>query len=281
MVIGILCINPSKKDNYLVNELNNEFGKENNTRKVKYLFNWLIGIFEAEGAVSKDALILTQSSSKKMLLMIQRWLGEGTMQSKDRRLIIRKKEVVKRFAEVLKENKRLRKTGEKLLKQGYCDEMEASRIKGISLRDGWLSGFIEGDGGFNITIMSRRLRRGTGKVSREYFTTRFYISQRGALSEMREIAKVLRGRIEACSGKEDTYRVVVSSKEGLRILKGYLEKFPLISEKKEDMNKWLRVVEMVLKGENRENTTMYENNIRIVKEYKKVMNQRNKTRIRK
>ena len=91
----------------------------------------------------------------------------------------------------------------------------------------------------------------------------------------------MRGRVEKYSGKEDTYRVVESSKEGLRILKGYLEKFPLISEKGIDMNRWLRVVEMVIKGENREKSTMYENNIMIVKEYKKIMNQRNKIRIRK
>lgn len=113
--------------------------------------------------------------------------------------------------------------------------------KEINLEDGWLSGFIEGDGGFNIDMRKDERYRMGYRVR-----ARVYVVQRGEEEGMLKIAKIIGGYIER---REEYNRVITTSKEKAIIMRDYFRRNSLRSKKRIDMMRWNKVVDMLERGD--------------------------------
>ena len=151
-------------------------------------------------------------------------LGEGCVKGKN--LVISRKESVKKWGEILIKEARLGSTKEKLRRLKGLKDVEVEE-KEINLRDGWLSGFIEGDGGFNIEIRKDKRYKMGYRVR-----PRIYVEKKGEDRVMEKIARLIGGNIER---RGEYNRVVVTSIEGSLRMRDYLKRNGLVSVKRIDM----------------------------------------------
>ena len=202
--------------------------------------SWLIGFFEAEGCVTKEKRLVITQKDKRILWRIRGILGEGSVTGNN--LVISKREEVKRLGERIAKEVRLRSTEGKLRRLEGLIEVEGKKErKEINLSDGWLSGFIEGDGGFNVEMRKDERYRMGYRVR-----TRIYIVQKGEEEGMSKIARLIGGNMERRGGYN---RVVMTSIRGAIRMRDYLRKNPLRTIKRIEMMRWMKVVDMMEKGE--------------------------------
>ena len=225
-----------KKDNLVVRV------KEGSSEAIRSISDcsWLMGLFEAEGCITTDKRIIITQKDKKLLWRIRGMIGVGSVTGYN--LVVSRKEYVRVLGEKIRDERRLRITGEKLGRlEGLINLEGDKKKKEISLSDGWLSGFIEGDGGFNVEIRRDSRYRMGYRVR-----PRVYVVQKGEKEAINRIAEVMGGSIE----KRDVYyRVAVTSIEGAKKMREYLKRYPLKSMKRIDMLRWMKVVDMMEKGE--------------------------------
>ena len=188
--------------------------------------SWLMGLFEAEGCITRDKRIIITQKDKKLLWRIRGMIGVGSVTGNN--IVVSKKEYVRVLGEKIRDEGRLRKTEEKLGRlEGLISLEGDKKKKEISLSDGWLSGFIEGNGGFNVEIRKDSRYRMGYRVR-----PRVYVVQKGEKEAMTRIAEVVGGNVE----KRDVYyRVVLTSIEGAIRMREYLKRYPLKSLKRIDM----------------------------------------------
>lgn len=122
---------------------------------------------------------------------------------------------------------RLKSTREKLRRLKGLIDLEDEEKKEINLSDGWLAGFIEGEGGFNVEIRKDNRYKMGYRVR-----PRLYVVHKGEEEEMKRIAEVMGGNVE----KRGIYnRVVLTSIEGGKRMRDYLKKIRIVSIKRIDM----------------------------------------------
>ena len=229
--------------------------------------SWLIGLFEAEGCVTRDKRLIITQKDRRLLWRIRGMLGVGSVIGNN--LVVSKKEHVKNLGEKLRDGKRLESTGDKLRRLEGLIRTEGAPAPGeekeINLSDGWLSGFIEGDGGFNVEIRKDERYKMGYRVR-----PRIYVVQKGEKEMMIKIAKLIGGNLEKryLNNEDEYYRVIVTSIRGSIRMRDYLRDYPLRSLKRIEMIRWMRVVDMM---EKREHLTA---KIEKIREIKNRMNKR-------
>ena len=249
-----------KKDNEVVSV---KGGSSETIRRMSYC-SWLLGFFEAEGTITKDKRIIITQKDERILYRIRSWIGAGSVTGP--RVVISKKDYVRELGEIIRDKGKLDKTRDKLTNlKGLIGESRVGEkeeeSKFVSLGDGWLSGFIEGDGGFNIEIRKDK-RYNQGYRVR----TRLYVVQKGDKRIMDNIARLIGGQLE--DKGEEVYRVVLTSIRGSIRMRDYFKKYPLRTIKRIDMLRWMKVVDMM---ERKEHLTA---RIEKIREIKNRMNKR-------
>jgi hypothetical protein len=96
-----------------------------------------------------------------------------------------------------------------------------------SLNHGWLSGFIDAEGSFFVSVSKNRI------------VQRFALVQKDAKSEFLFLRELLKGNYEI---RRDFSRIVVNF-YALDIIIDYLTKYKLYSVKTESLVKWLEIYE--------------------------------------
>ena len=109
----------------------------------------------------------------------------------------------------------------------------------FTLQNAWFSGFLQADGGFNIS-----LRENSKTTLGYYLQFRCYITQKYERQVLQDIADAVRLEDQAkklkrkllvkprkVSKKEDTWRIELISKEDIQTICQYLTNFPMKTEK--------------------------------------------------
>ena len=113
-----------------------------------------------------------------------------------------------------------------------------------TLGDGWISGFTDAEGTFNVTIVSR-----ANTVTGFRVVPRFLLDQKNAESTLIYIRDLFGfGRVRLRAETTDVYRYSVDSFKGLAGVQAYFLAFPLKSKKLLAFTKWNEVYNMVIKG---------------------------------
>lgn len=118
----------------------------------------------------------------------------------------------------------------------------------ISLKNGWLSGFTDADGGFYTNAKTNF--RGSQKKQGGYyvkFVTKFYIIQRDEVSTLQQILTLFGSpkKIATVTNGKTCFlynRIEIQSSESSEKIVAYFQKFPLKSNRKKiDYSRWVRV----------------------------------------
>lgn len=133
-----------------------------------------------------------------------------------------------------------------------------------SLFDGWISGLIDAEGCFNITLFKRK-----SVILCYQVKLRFMIDQKDNLNNMLYLKEILNLLLTHRKIKklDNIYRIESNSFFKVPLIIEYLEKFSLKTKKKYSFLKWKQVYEMVL---NKEHLT--KNGLDIIKSLKKQVN---------
>ena len=97
----------------------------------------------------------------------------------------------------------------------------------ISLNNGWLSGFIDADGGSHA-----RIRKNSNYKLKVMFCKKFYLTQKGETALLKNIGILLDSKTKVYSfiQKENIYsRIDITSLKSQTILLNYLSIYPLLS----------------------------------------------------
>lgn len=116
----------------------------------------------------------------------------------------------------------------------------------LSLNNGWISGFTQADGGFNIQIKKRK------NVKLGYqIRLRFYLDQKGELEVLNLIKKVFNtGGITVRDGNNQLYRYSTYGYTPRTIGKvvTYFKNYPVMFQKNESFKTWIQVYNILNEG---------------------------------
>lgn len=114
-----------------------------------------------------------------------------------------------------------------------------------SLKDGWISGFIDAEGCFNVTLFKRKAMTLGYQVK-----LRFMIDQSESLNDMIILKEILHLILTYRKLKKgavgNMHRIETSFFNKLPLKLNYLTSFTLKTNKKESFDKWLEVYNMTL-----------------------------------
>jgi len=106
----------------------------------------------------------------------------------------------------------------------------------ITLNDGWLSGFTDAEGCFNVSIIASS-RYTLGHVIR----MRYILDQKDGVI-LNKICELFGfGKVTLRSGTEDVYRYTATGFKTLHNVISYFELFPLYTKKRNSLEKWLAI----------------------------------------
>ena len=111
------------------------------------------------------------------------------------------------------------------------------------LNNGWISGFIDAEGCFNVTLFKRK-----AMVLSYQVKLRFMIDQKDSLNEMLIIKHQLNLFLTNRKLKGETntmHRIESNSFRKVPLIIEYLNEFKLKSKKKESFFKWVTVYELI------------------------------------
>jgi len=106
-----------------------------------------------------------------------------------------------------------------------------------SIYNSWISGFIDAEGCFNVTLFKRKAMTLDYQVK-----LKFMISQKDSLNEMLFIKNELNLFL---INSKTMYRIESNSNIKVTLILEYLNKFQLKTKKQESFNKWVTVYELV------------------------------------
>ena len=126
--------------------------------------------------------------------------------------------------------------------------------------NGWLSGFIDADGGFKVRYTEKRVDVKTNKVlTKGRIEVRFALEQRKNIgTNINESYKPIMFQIHSFFGfltdlreskhnADQTYWIVeVSSLNRLNLLIQYLNNYPLLTAKRNDFEDWCKVYQLIV-----------------------------------
>ena len=152
--------------------------------------------------------------------------------------------------------------------------------------NGWLSGFIDADGGFKVRYTEKRIDDKTNKVlTKERIEVRFVLEQRKMLEifadnnnksykpimlNVQSFFNINTDLRESKHNQNKPYWVIeVSSLNKLHLLNQYLNNFPLLTAKRNDYDDWLKVYHLM-----QDNRHLTEEGKLLIKEIKSTMNKK-------
>jgi len=109
-----------------------------------------------------------------------------------------------------------------------------------SLNNGWLSGFTQGDGGFNVSITKRTDSRSGYRVR-----LRFYLDQKNSEIELLFIQSLLCGGYVSPRSGSSMFRYTLDSHSLLFKIKNYFLTYPLVGSKSNFFNHWLEILNII------------------------------------
>lgn len=218
---------------------------------------WLIGMTEGDGSFivakrkgGKKSLmyVLTQWDKEERLLRdIREELGFGIVIKQGRKMmryVVQDKRGLKEIIKIHNGELKLKKKREQFKKfvniynELYGENIEViGKRKRVNLEDGWLSGFIQAEGCFNIGYVE--------KIKR--FRVRFSISQKEEEKTMKEIWGLLEGGGIHNHSVKGVKTLEINGKKLGKLIE-YLGREELIGERGMDYKRWNMLREEIIKG---------------------------------
>lgn len=262
--------------NYNVESTNNLFNFENYDQFVKPqqikklnidFLEWFIGFFEAEGSFcnwfdgKKDRFqIEINQKDPKLMYKIKKNLGFGNVTQ-----FKQKDEVywcystssfinIKRFILLFNGNFITYHKNIQFydflnkFNQIYTESNIILKPKIIlSLNSYWLSGFLEGDGGFFV-VQRKILNRKKLNIG---LKIKFYITQKNELKLLTNIKILFQiptniYKIHNGNQFQKYNRLETCNLESLKLIKNYLEKYPFLGQRKILVKRWIRLIDYKL-----------------------------------
>lgn len=212
---------------------------------------WFIGFTEGDGAIllakNQPYFVITQKE-EKILHNICKVLGIGYVKNfgKFSRFMVFSKNHIFVLISIFNGNVFLEKRKIQLKK--WLDITNISYMDNTfvpSLKDGWISGFIDAEGCFNVTLFKRKAMTLGYQVK-----LRFMIDQSESLNDMiilKEILHLILTHRKLKKGAAgNMHRIETSSFNKLPLIINYVNSFILKTNKKESFDKWLEVYNMTL-----------------------------------
>ena len=103
-----------------------------------------------------------------------------------------------------------------------------------------MSGFTQGDGGFNIYIVKRENTRSGYRIR-----LRYYLDQKDSKSELLYIKSLLAGGVVNSRSGENMFRYTLDSSNKLSIIKNYMIKNILIAQKSIIFDKLAKALNLI------------------------------------
>lgn len=151
--------------------------------------------------------------------------------------------------------------------------------------NGWLSGFIDADGGFKVRYTEKRIDVTTNKVlTKSRIEIRFALEQRKSIGlQDNDKYKPIMLEIQTFFGfntdlresrhNDKTYWIVeVSSLNRLNLLIEYLNNYPLLTAKRNDFEDWCKIYQLIA-----DNKHLNEEGKLLIKNIKSNMNKKRET----
>lgn len=151
--------------------------------------------------------------------------------------------------------------------------------------NGWLSGFIDADGGFKVRYTEKRIDVTTNKVlTKSRIEIRFALEQRKSIGlQDNDKYKPIMLEIQTFFGfntdlresrhNDKTYWIVeVSSLNRLNLLIEYLNNYPLLTAKRNDFEDWCKIYQLIA-----DNKHLNEDGKLLIKNIKSNMNKKRET----
>jgi hypothetical protein len=221
----------------------------------KNFLTWFIGFSEGDGSfffTEKRLFFVINQKKPKVLYKIRKELGFGSIREYIQnektyyRFEISSKQNVLRLISLFNGNIVLDKVYDKFQKWvnkanqlwevGIFVKQKQPKI---TLNDGWLSGFIEADGGFYA-----RVRKNSKMVVGYQLQMKFYITQQNELETLNKIKDLLESNtnIRQIYQKSRIYnRLEIMSFLSHSILINYLERYPCKGEKNVLILRWKKI----------------------------------------
>lgn len=227
---------------------------------------WFVGFFEAEGSLTKWScnnavyrveIDVTQKDIQ-LIKKIRSRLGFGRVivfskkgETYSRYYVNKKKHIIA-IISLLNGNLVTKKKQEQLrIWLNLFNERHGEKIPflqtrpDISLKNGWLSGFIEGDGGFYATPTNLVTTNKKG-VQRFQVRTKFYITQDGETEVLTEIRDLFLhtctiGTLTNGRTKKRYNRLEMSSVTCILKVIDYLQNYPLLGKRQITFLRWARL----------------------------------------
>lgn len=209
---------------------------------------WFIGFTEGDGSFSLSRLsFVINQKDPKLLFRIKKELGFGSVYETTtagiwRYSVTGEKNCLRLYYLfnghfVLKKTKQRFFLWSKNLISKGCPLKQTSIV--ISLNTGWLSGFIEAEGGFYA-----RIRKNNRNKTGFQLVKKFYITQKNEQEQLKSIGQLFQSRSTVFSflQNDNQYdRIEISGFNSHQILLEYLDRYPCFGHKNIVINKWKKI----------------------------------------
>ena len=221
----------------------------NNTTNTNHIsdnwLSWFIGFTEGDGAFStyrnSCSFVITQKEDA-ILHHIKNTLNIGYVRNfgKFSRFIVRDNESIKTLIYIFNGNVFLSKRKSQLEKWLSIFKITKSNNEVFpSINDAWLSGLIDAEGCFNVSLFKRKSMTLGYQVK-----MRFMIDQKDSLNDMLYLKNIL--NLFLTYRTDSMHRIESNSFTKIPLIVTYLDNFNLKTKKKESYVKWKQVYNMVL-----------------------------------
>lgn len=253
-----------RKTSFNLDKFNNEYllYKKNDNKISKDWLLWFIGFVEGDGAIlnynNQLKLVITQKESN-ILYEIKHKLKMGTViANKDKnnnnkyfKLVITNPKDIYLLTLLFNGNlvlkHRINQLNNliKILNDKYnYNLILLSQPKDISLSDAWLSGLIDAEGCFNVSVSNNK-RYNLGYVIK----LRFLLDQNDELSLNKVKYLFKTGKVTLRNNTINNYRYTMTGFSNFNKLCIYLKNYPLKTNKLISFIKWYHIYNMILNKE--------------------------------
>jgi hypothetical protein len=225
-----------------------QFGQPSHLTEIDISFlQWFIGFSEGKGSfeLSKLAFVINQKDPK-LLFKIKKKLGFGRIYETSVpgiwRYSVNGQKNCLRLYYLFNGNLILKKTQKRFLRWiknlKIISFFKNPKIQ-ITLNDGWLSGFIDAEGGFYA-----RVRKNSQNEVGFQFLKKFYITQKNEEALLKQIGIMLESKTKIFNFLQNQklyYRIEISAFESHTILLNYLVSYPCLGCKNINVCIWRKM----------------------------------------
>lgn len=206
---------------------------------------WFVGFTEGDGALltynNTCSFVITQKE-EAILHHIRDTLNIGYVKNfgKFSRFIVRDKQSILMLIHIFNGNLFFDKRKKQLYKWLAIFNVNISKNEFVpTVNDAWLSGLIDAEGCFNVSLFKRKSMALGYQVK-----MRFMIDQKDSLKEMTYLKNIL--NLFLTYRTDTMHRIESNSLLKVPITLKYIDVYNLKSKKKESYNKWKNIYYMVL-----------------------------------